>query len=356
MVQKALPVLRGRLTTQQAWTFALRLTGQGAISEQLTTWKPDSPVGRKLADYRIPDKPLLDRIGPLKYMLAMGNHDLPSHTEAMASLFSLYFEMGRTALLMASDNGAVRDETLAQLRTNASAFYRRIRQSQTVVAQHPEEPGAYMAAASLRVDDAQAFSRDLASLVETFDTLTGQVLAETRGNGGRERFVYEPAAGQVMGREFDQIRPVHSEPMEAEHREALEAILGEPRIRMLLAREDQRTIVLTFGGGQAAMGAMLAGARAETSIADNPDTRRALDQLPDNLAAVILINLKNGYELVQANLRRLDESHEPPAAGITCPVPVAIGSTVEAGSTVRQVMFVPARLLRDLALIALTSR
>jgi hypothetical protein len=78
--------------------------------------------------------------------------------------------------------------------------------------------------------------------------------------------------------------------------------------------------------------------------------------LPDKPAAVILINLKNGFDLVQANLRRLDESHEPPALRITCPIPVAIGSTVEPGSTVRQVAYIPTRLLRDLALIALTSR
>ena len=356
MVQKALPFLRGRLTTQEAWTFGLRLTRDGALAEQLTTWKPDSRVGRKLADYRVPDKPLLDRLGPLKYMLAMGNHDLPSHTEALASLFGLYFEMGRTALLMASDRGVVRGETLTRLRSNASAFYQRIEQSQAVVAQHPEIPGAYVAGASLRVDDAQGFSRDLASLVAAFDTLTGQVLAETRGNEHGRTFVYESSAGQVLGQDFDQIRPVHPEPMEDEHRQALQAILGEPRIRMLLATPDQRTVVLTVGGGPGAMRAMLEPAGPGASIGDDPHTREALDQLPHNLAAVILIHVRNGFELVQANLKRLDESHQPPALGITCPIPVAIGSTVEQGTTVRQVAFVPTRLLRDLALIAFTSR
>lgn len=357
MVQKALPFLRERFTQQKAWTAGLGLSRAGLHVEALSSWDPASPTGRALQQYRTPQEPLLEDLGQLDWVLVMGNHDLPSHTQAMGSIFNLYFEMLRTALLMASDESNVRDETLQKIRQLASGLYQRIDRSQVVFGSPDRDSGVYTLAAVLDVDDAESFQGDLGHLTSTFDDLAGQLLSRRPDHRPRVRFVQRPTQVSIDGRELREIAALHPdlEQLEPDARRMLQATLGEDRIRLLCVAADDQTVVLSLGGGVETARRLVRGARSPSPLTERPKVREALGHLPDGLAALTLLDLKSGFELVHANLKKHDPRREKPEIGIRCDIPIALGSKVQEPATVRQVFFVPADLLRDLALLGWTS-
>jgi hypothetical protein len=357
MIQKSLPFLRYPLTHQEAWTAGIELRREGAILQQLTSWKPESPTGRKLLAYQRPQSPLMDRIAGVNRVVAMGNHNLPSHTESMGSLFNMYFEAVRTALLMASDDSGLQEETLLEIRRLASSLYGRVGQSQIVFGSPDSGQAVYTLAASLKVDDAQAFGKELSRLVEVFDELAGQLVASGNGPDRRIRFVYRSTGETVEGEEVFEITPLHPnlEDLQPESREALEATLGEPRIRLLFLAPDQQSVLLWMGGTVEVARDLLQSNPDRPAVLHEKDMARALEFLPEEPAALTLLDFRKGFNLIHANLKRHDPAHSVPEIGITCTVPVAIASKAEEDATVRHVAFVPARLLRDFAILALTG-
>ncbi len=357
MIQKALPFLRYRLTHQEAWTVGIQLRRQGAILQQLTSWKPQSPTGKKLLNYQTPSSPLMDRIAGMNRVVSMGNHDLPSHTESMGSLFNMYFEAVRTALLMASDDSGLREETLLEIRRLASSLYGRVRQSQIAFGSPDSPEAVYTLAASLKVDDAEAFGRELSRLVRVFDELAGQLVASDNRPDRRVSFVYRSTGEMIEGKEVFEITPLHPnlENLQPESRKALEAALGEPRIGLWFLAPDRQTVLLWMGGTLEAGRNLLQNNPERPGIMQEAGVARALEFLPEKPAALTLLDFREGFNLIHANLKRHDPSHEVPEIGITCTVPVAVASKAEANATVRHVAFIPARLLRDFAILALTG-
>ena len=140
--------------------------------------------------------------------------------------------------------------------------------------------------------------------------------------------------------------------MPKDERAVLVKAVGEQEVRILVASPDEKTVILTFGGGTAMMAkALQTAAAGNGGILADPGTAAAMKHMPAPCVELTLVHAGNAAALYVGGVKQLDPKEEDPLGfEVTCKTPVAIGVGMT-GRTKHTVIYVPSRLFKDLAAV-----
>jgi hypothetical protein len=118
---------------------------------------------------------------------------------------------------------------------------------------------------------------------------------------------YLAKAQQFGDRAADAILLEHPDmvDMDEDHREQIRSLIGHDKPRALICQVDEKTLVMTFGGGRDLMAAAIEAATGEKKLAGVPAIRRQLAALPGRRCAVGAVSPVNGYNAYAATIKRL---------------------------------------------------
>jgi hypothetical protein len=120
-------------------------------------------------------------------------------------------------------------------------------------------------------------------------------------------------------------------------------LLGGQEVTLLMTAANDKTLVLTLGGGKDFLDQALKAARGEDTLAKDSYMAQSLKRLPENLLSVSLLN---GGALVDTITRGLELMGGHPVPLAVTKVPLA-GGTGLTDNTLHQVVFVPNVLIKQ---------
>jgi hypothetical protein len=136
--------------------------------------------------------------------------------------------------------------------------------------------------------------------------------------------------------------------MKEDDRAKMKKVLGEDKVRFLIAAADNQTVVVTFGGSRPFLAEALKAAAGKGTIGTSPGDLAAMKHLPAKANGVMLLNGGNIYDLIVAGIKTMAPETELPPFKVTCKTPIAMGSGT-AGRSAHVVFYVPTDLVKELA-------
>jgi len=288
-------------------TLCMDVGEAGLIVDELVNFKADSAWGKMLAVQEPSDKPLLNRLPSLPYVLAVGS-DVSYNPETAALVHS----MSEAFLSDPALREKFSEEALAKSFEMSEKFYQNISAMQMVFGGMPEGADGAMAMALVyECKDAAALRTLTAEQVDLQeDMINTMVAAETP----EDEWVisYETDALSVAGHSVDRMRVGMPESMmQPEVSEMLTVLFGQEELELLVAAPTNETFVMTFGGGQAMLGEALKTAGGTGPIAAAPLVAQTIEaSVPADAWCVGLFSVKHLGEVVAAAM----EAHEPGSA------------------------------------------
>jgi hypothetical protein len=140
--------------------------------------------------------------------------------------------------------------------------------------------------------------------------------------------------------------------MQEDKRAQMKKVLGEDKVRFLIASPDKNTVLVTFGGTVDFMAEALKTAGGKGTIGTEPAAAEAMKALPATCNGIVLINAGNLFDLVMVGAKTMAPDEELPPFKITCKAPIAMGSGVT-GSSAHIVIYVPTQLIKEIAGMAM---
>lgn len=127
----------------------------------------------------------------------------------------------------------------------------------------------------------------------------------------------------------------------------LGVLLGDTRLRAIVAPAGPKSLVISMGGGTAAMEKNLAAARKlDGKILASDEAKGALEQLGPNLQAVFVMNIANYFELVSNTMGRMVPGGMGEMPAMKCKAPIAAGVGVR-DSTRTISLYVPTEMVKE---------
>jgi hypothetical protein len=136
----------------------------------------------------------------------------------------------------------------------------------------------------------------------------------------------------------------------AEEKVGLQKLLGDTKIRFLVAAPDGKTVVMTIGGGTAMMSEALKLAKGGGTIPKDAGVVEALKSMPANPEMVMVISAGNAIAVVKKAAEALDLPLPDALSAITAKTPIAFGGGVS-GDSVRAVFFIPNDLVKEIVVL-----
>jgi len=342
------PYYRYMLGEMTGLAATLRLENDGLLADFLSEWKEGSPYVRA---YRAnAGKPgrgpkLVARLPNRQPVLAIGA--APERGEA-----GLALEMKRVDGILASP---LTEKLSKAGRQRVRKLARRLAEAvdrwQFVVGAGPDGGGLVGTALVLEGTSAKAIRGVLADLPAELDAIYKAQLGEGEGvPADWPRLVWREGLETVGDVKADVLEVQHPElvRMDEEARRRLNIVLGEDKVRILVAAPDAGTVVLTLTGGTPFLAEALKAAWRGGGIDGDPNVRAALRQLPDGASTLGLFSEANVFALLKRIYHEMEGGEWQVPFAFNCPVPAAYGSAAE-GPAKHGVLFIPSGILRDLA-------
>jgi hypothetical protein len=131
-------------------------------------------------------------------------------------------------------------------------------------------------------------------------------------------------------------------------RKEMAKVLGEDKLRVLVAEVDPKTVILSFGGGTETMAQAIQAAQRGGTIARDPGVAAVQKYLPKERLSEMYFSPKNLFSTIQAGMVKMGEkSNLPPTFRFKSNLPIAMSSTVN-GTSNAAVMFVPTDTIIDI--------
>jgi hypothetical protein len=322
---------------------SLALTGKfadtGLVFEVLLALRPDSTMGKTLAAYKPTTGPLLNKLPDLQYVLAIGCQGTGKADEASLKSIDSLFKMEPFSRVPA--------ENQTQFKDVVKGMSEQVTGVQFVGGGAPESKGLFAMAAVLECKDTAAVKALLEKLATAAQS-TVQTLGKDDEGLAALKVVYEKEAETAGDAKVDSITVTcpHFDTMSDDAKAKMATVLGENKVRLLVATPDSKTVVITFGGTPAFMAEVLKAAKEGGKIEESAEVKEALKHMPKERVALILFNGADLFNLIVAGAKAMDPNGPPPPFQIATKTPITIGVGIS-GTTEHVVFYIPSGLVKD---------
>jgi hypothetical protein len=345
--------LFGQLFEQlEAESGGIRIDKTGIIAEALDIAKPKSAMAKTwtiMGAAKTKGASVLNSLPSLPYVLAAGGAGEPGASGSVEMITKLVDDILAVEPLATKLDAA----TKAKTKKTIAGLMDEIGDVQFVGGGAPAGNGLFGLAWSIKCKDSakvKALLADKAALAETFikaliDDREVQQLKITYSKGVE-------TVGQIP---VDSIEISHPEmaKMSARERTEMTKVLGEDKIRFLIAAADKNTVVITFAGSTAMTAKAIATAAGKGPIPTAKGTSAAMEALPKDPNALVFINLANLLDVIRTGMAATiddPEQRQQMTAMIPqlqCKTPIAIGLKAQK-NTAHSVMFIPTALVKEI--------
>ena len=345
MLKMALGGAGETMADLQGVTIAARFTKAGALLDLVTTVKPGSKLAQQMVAPPAGHS-ILGKVPNLKYVLAIGS--APSDVQVPPETQKAQIEAMKTVMQMVTQ-GEIPDPQIDKIVRTLIALGDQVRGMQLVAGGPAGKAGVFGLSIVL---DCKSADKLKAALGQAATTLEGVIKQAVGEDAEGLKIEYQKGIETVGGTPVDAISVSHPElaEMEEADRAEMKSVLGEDKIRVLVADADATTVVLTFGGGKEMMAKALAAAKAGNgTILKDPGAAEAMKFMPKQTAALVLLNAGNLMELILAGMKKMDPEGEAALPfQVTCKTPLAIGVGVEKNAA-HVAIYVPTKLVKEVA-------
>jgi hypothetical protein len=335
-----LPFYKDMFGQMEGVTIGLRLGKAGVSIDEVATYKPDSDLGKMMLAAKAPTGPLLDKLPSLPYVLAIGGS---GESDAAAKKFG----MDMIGKLLANEIFAkVPEATKTKLRDTCSAWCDQVQGMQFYGGGATPGKGVFGVSVVLRVKDAAVVTGLVNDGVQAgMDML--KALLEDQEDAKGLAITYNKAAVTAAGTPVDVIEITHPNlaTMSDSDKQEMAKVLGDDKIRVFVAQADPKTVVVSFGGGEAFLAEALKAAREGGAIAKDPDVAAAMKELPANPMAVVLFSPANLVQVIKAGVAIMNgpealQQQPWPMIDFQSKAPIAIGVAAR-GAGIHESIFLP---------------
>lgn len=322
-------------------SYGLRFVEEGILVEVALDYKPGGKLAEMVRSYTPTDKPLMNRLPNLPYVLASGTVSTytPEATNQMMKALEMLLAMGQ--LEMPAD-------LKERMITLGGQLGKEITGIQFVVGA-PKEKGVFGLATVLECRDAAKVKALLPKETELLTELIQKTLAVKVEDLAETALTFQEGVETVDGQKVDAIvlDTKKLKEMSDQEKKEMVDVLGEDQIRFLVAQADEHTLVLTFGGGTEVLSAAIQAAQSGGTIPADAGVAKAMTMLPRQRVAEMILNPKNLFDTIQAGMKKTGEPSDlPEDFAFQNDVPVAMNSTF-AGTTARTTTYIPSAVVKD---------
>ena len=323
-------------------SYGLRFVDDGMMIDMAADYKPDSMLAKMIQAYQPTDKPLMNRLPNLPYIMAGGMmyvHD-PEYTKQMMKLMESLLAM-------------VELEMPADLKDRMTALSEQLSEELTgvqFVGGAPKEKGVFGVAMVIECKDADKTKALLPKKVELLTELIQKTIAVKEEDLAELSFTYTEGVEKIGETTVDAVvidSKKLKELTDEEKKDVLD-VLGEETLRFLVAKVDDKTLVVTFGGTTEFLAAVLEAAKTGGTIPADPGVVQALAKLPPQRVAVMVFSPKNMFDTIQAGMKKMGKASDlPEGFAFESNVPLAMTSTVQ-GTTGMATLYIPSAAVKDI--------
>lgn len=316
----------------------LRIGKTGIMIEGRGAFLADSMMGKVLAAYKPMAGSLLNRLPNMPYVLAFGARNEPKAPRD--------FNIKQINNLLAN-------EPFAGLSADAKAkclgimlgLEDQIQATQVYLGGITTGNGQVGMACVLECKSAEKVKAMLVDGV----AVAGEIIQTVKDEDFRKLSVkYHKSLEVAGGKKVDVISIDHPEinSMEEADRDKMKAILGEDKIRLLIASTDPKTLVITIGGGKGFLTEAIKTAAGRTGrLHMSPEAAKALAMLPRQRMAVGLFNVGNIFTIIK-NISAAIGEEQPPIPPITAKEPF-VGSMSIKGNAISFNAYLPTKTVGE---------
>jgi len=318
-----------------------RFVDTGIVFEEMVSFKPGTTFGKALAGTRPMGKAVLNALPDLPYVLAMGS---VGDDNPQAGKIGMDFI---NDLLQVDPLAGVPEAEKARMRKLVAGFNEQITGFQMVGGGAPAGNGLFGVSFVIQCKDA---AKVKALLAEKAQLIQGLI----RHFGGEDENVQKLQVRYVKGVEsvgsvsVDAISIEHPDldTMEEDERIEMKKVLGENKIRFLVAAPSNKAVVVTFGGSRAFLAEALKVADGSGKIGTDAATAQAMKHMPKNPTFVLLLNGANLYELIVAGMKVMEPGADLPPFKVTCKTPIAMVGGLK-GKSMHVAAYIPTDLVKE---------
>ena len=324
-------------------TVGLRLAETGLVITERVVFSPDSEWALALADLKLPEGKLLDRIPDLPYVLAYGGGGETTSGKIKKLACDMLDRLFATKLMESID-----EETKTKTKELTTASYDQITGFQFVLGGAPEGSGLFALAYVLNCRDSEATRAMLSELPSVYESMTKALLSQQGQDIEQLEISYLNAAESIDQTPVDAIDVSHPKltDLSEEDRRNMVKVLGEERIRFRLATPDANTVVITFGGGKAMLAEAIKSATSGGTVMGGKETAQAMKYMPAKPSLLMLFNAGNLMDLIAKGMHVLDPQSQPFPVKIETRTPIAIGAGIS-GKELEVAIYVPNDLIKE---------
>ena len=330
----------------------IRIDKTGIVAESLDTAKTGSEIAKSwTAMGKAKSRGgagVLDSLPSLPYVVAFGAAGESGATGNLDFLTKLIDDVLAIEPLATK----LTAETKAKTRKVAADLIDQVGEVQFVGGGAPAGNGMFGLAWSIKCKDSaklKALLADKAALAQTFIT----TLIDDK-DAKALKITYSKDIEKAGDVSIDAIEISHPEMLKMKENERTEMtkILGEDKIRFLIAAPDKQTVVVTFAGSTAMTGKAVAAASGKGTIPKAPGTAAALEVLPKDPNMLVFLNVANLMDVIRNGMASQIEDPEQRQQMLAivpqfqCKTPIAIGAKLE-NDTAHAVLYVPSDLIKE---------
>jgi hypothetical protein len=326
----------------------IRIDKTGIVLESMNVAKPGSAIAKAWASTENSTSKgasVLDSVPSLPYVLAVGATGGMGNFDFLTKLIDDVLAIEPLATKLTA-------ETKAKTKATIAGLMGQITEIQIVAGGAPAGKGVFGLAWAIKCKDAAKFKAllaDKADLIQTFIT----TLIDDEDVKGL-KIPYNKGVEKCGDVSVDAIEITHPEmlTMDEGERGEMTKVIGEDKIRFLIAAPDKKTVVVTFGGTTAMMGKAIAAACGKGPIPTAPGTSLALKVLPKDPHVLIFLNIANLLDVIRTGMGAVIQDPEQLKGmlmmipQLNCKTPIAIGAKFK-GNTAHAVFYVPTALIRE---------
>ncbi len=319
---QAMPQWRQTIKQMEDMVAGVRIPKEGILLEANATFLADSLIGKSLAGYTFVAKPLLDRLPTMPYVVAAGFQGGPHPPKAEAA------KQMDEAMAMEPFK-SLSAEAKAKFRNLALAANEQVEGMQLYVGQNATGTSQLAMAAVWECKSAQKMRELLPDAV----ALAMDVISSSQDPNVKKIAVkYSKDAESLGERKLDvislEIPGLAEAPEEA--RVIMKKVLGDDKLRLLVASADERVLVTSLGGGKEFLAAALKTAVGGGKLADDPGVVKSLKMLPERRLGVGVFSVPNLMSLIMSAIKEVAaaEGGQPPPINLQMPPSPPLAASV----------------------------
>lgn len=334
-------IYRDMISQLDAATVAGRLVPSGLVLDEMVSFQPGSDYAKTMAAGKPAGEIRLNALPDLPYVMAIG---AAGQTDEQ----SVKIELDMVEKLLKSDLlKALPEEEKDRIRKSIVGLSSEITGVQMVGGGAPAGTGLFGVSFVIQCKDSEKIKALIAEQAKLAEALVKH-FGKDEPDAQKLKIRYLKGMETVGSVTADAVVIEHPEldQMEEKERTDMKKVLGEDKVRFLVAAPDKNTVVVTFGGSRSFLVEALKAAGGTGKIGTAAETAEAMRYMPKKKTAVALINAANLYGLIVAGMKTMEPDAELPPFKITCKTPISFG-VGQSGKSAHVVIYVPTQLIKE---------